>query len=131
MTLGAGPAASPANTRNFQRITLWLIVSGVLGITGGLVESELRLCALDCRGWRSNMPDLGGGFFAARPRAIDHQRQSRARAEALHSTSPARDPKPRRSRSATTVNALKLRDIGLDSLGSQRPEHEQASDPPG
>jgi low temperature requirement protein LtrA len=35
--------ASPANTRNFQRITLWLIVSGVLWISGGLVEPVLRL----------------------------------------------------------------------------------------
>jgi low temperature requirement protein LtrA len=35
--------SSPANTRNFQRITLWLAVSGGFWIAGGLVAPELRL----------------------------------------------------------------------------------------
>jgi low temperature requirement protein LtrA len=35
--------SSPANTRNFQRITLWLIVSGGFWIAGGLLEPEPRL----------------------------------------------------------------------------------------
>jgi low temperature requirement protein LtrA len=42
-TLWALGTASPANTRNFQRITLWLTVSGVFWIAGGLAEPELRL----------------------------------------------------------------------------------------
>ena len=34
---------SPANYRNFQRITCWMIVSGVFWIAGGLVDGNLRL----------------------------------------------------------------------------------------
>jgi len=34
--------ASPVNTRNFQRISLWLIASGVFWIAGGLTAPELR-----------------------------------------------------------------------------------------
>lgn len=35
-------AASPANYRNFQRITIWLAVSAVFWIAGGLSEGNLR-----------------------------------------------------------------------------------------
>lgn len=34
---------SPQNYRNFQRITVWLIVSGVFWIAGGLTEGQERL----------------------------------------------------------------------------------------
>ncbi len=34
---------SPANRRNFQRITVWLSLAGVLWIAGGLVEQSARL----------------------------------------------------------------------------------------
>jgi low temperature requirement protein LtrA len=34
---------SPANHRNFQRITMWLVASGVLWILGGFAEGETRL----------------------------------------------------------------------------------------
>lgn len=35
--------ASPINTRNFQRITSWLAVSGLFWIAGGIAEGEERL----------------------------------------------------------------------------------------
>jgi low temperature requirement protein LtrA len=35
--------SSPANTRNFQRITLWFVASGAFWIVGGLAEPEPRL----------------------------------------------------------------------------------------
>ncbi|WNJ90803.1 low temperature requirement protein A [Bosea sp. 685] len=35
-------AHSPANFRNFQRITLWLSLSGLFWVTGGLAHSEMR-----------------------------------------------------------------------------------------
>jgi low temperature requirement protein LtrA len=41
--LWAVGAHSPANLRNFQRITSWLVVSGVLWIAGGFVHGDLRL----------------------------------------------------------------------------------------
>lgn len=34
---------SPANHRNFVRITSWLVLSGILWITGALVEGEMRI----------------------------------------------------------------------------------------
>ncbi len=34
--------ASPANYRNFQRITIWLVCSGIFWIAGGLSEGPLR-----------------------------------------------------------------------------------------
>jgi hypothetical protein len=34
---------SPANHRNFQRITVWFVVSAVLWIVGGLAAGEMRL----------------------------------------------------------------------------------------
>jgi low temperature requirement protein LtrA len=34
---------NPANTRNFQRITLWLIVSGAFWVAGGLADEATRL----------------------------------------------------------------------------------------
>lgn len=34
---------SPGNYRNFQRISLWLALSGVLWLAGGLAEGELRI----------------------------------------------------------------------------------------
>jgi low temperature requirement protein LtrA len=34
---------SPGNFRNFQRISIWLTVSGAVWIAGGLAEGELRL----------------------------------------------------------------------------------------
>jgi len=34
---------SPANHRNFVRITSWLVLSGVFWITGALVEGEIRI----------------------------------------------------------------------------------------
>jgi low temperature requirement protein LtrA len=35
--------ANPANTRNFQRITLWLVASGILWIAGGFCADGARL----------------------------------------------------------------------------------------
>lgn len=35
--------ASPSNTRNFQRITSWLALSGLFWIAGGIAEHEARL----------------------------------------------------------------------------------------
>jgi len=40
-TLWALGDAAPANTRNFQRITVWLVLSGVLWLTGGWL-ADLR-----------------------------------------------------------------------------------------
>lgn len=34
--------AAPVNTRNFQRITVWLVISGVLWLTGGWLDGQLR-----------------------------------------------------------------------------------------
>ena len=42
-TLWALGPHSPANRRNFQRITSWLVLSGVLWIAGGCVPRDLRL----------------------------------------------------------------------------------------
>jgi low temperature requirement protein LtrA len=41
-TLWALGDAAPANTRNFQRITVWLITSGVLWLAGGWLDGPLR-----------------------------------------------------------------------------------------
>lgn len=41
-TMASLRAASPANYRNFQRITIWLAVSAVFWIAGGLSEGNLR-----------------------------------------------------------------------------------------
>ena len=41
-TLWALGDAAPANTRNFQRITLWLVTSGVLWLAGGWQDGPLR-----------------------------------------------------------------------------------------
>jgi low temperature requirement protein LtrA len=41
-TLWAIGDASPSNTRNFQRITAWLVGSGVFWIAGGLLDGETR-----------------------------------------------------------------------------------------
>jgi low temperature requirement protein LtrA len=41
-TLWALGDASPANTRNFQRIAVWLVTSGVLWLSGGWLGGELR-----------------------------------------------------------------------------------------
>ncbi|MDX2203074.1 MAG: low temperature requirement protein A [Hyphomicrobiaceae bacterium] len=41
-TLWAVRAASPVNYRNFQRITAWLALSGVLWLAGGLLQGEAR-----------------------------------------------------------------------------------------
>jgi low temperature requirement protein LtrA len=35
--------STPANTRNFQRITLWLVASGVLWIAGGWADPDTRI----------------------------------------------------------------------------------------
>jgi low temperature requirement protein LtrA len=42
-TLWAIGDASPANTRNFQRITTWLVGSGLFWIAGGMLEHDARL----------------------------------------------------------------------------------------
>jgi low temperature requirement protein LtrA len=34
--------AAPANTRNFQRITVWLVISGVLWLLGGWLDGQWR-----------------------------------------------------------------------------------------
>jgi low temperature requirement protein LtrA len=41
-TLWALGDAAPANTRNFQRITVWLVISGLLWLTGGWLDGQLR-----------------------------------------------------------------------------------------
>jgi low temperature requirement protein LtrA len=41
-TLWALGDAAPANTRNFQRITVWLVTSGVLWLAGGWLDGPLR-----------------------------------------------------------------------------------------
>ena len=41
-TLWALGNAAPANTRNFQRITVWLVISGSLWLTGGWLDGQLR-----------------------------------------------------------------------------------------
>jgi low temperature requirement protein LtrA len=41
-TLWALGDAAPANTRNFQRITVWLVTSGVLWLVGGWLDGPLR-----------------------------------------------------------------------------------------
>ena len=41
-TLWALGDAAPANTRNFQRITVWLVTSGVLWLAGGWQDGSLR-----------------------------------------------------------------------------------------
>src|SRR5262249_10332092 len=41
-TMASLKDASPANYRNFQRITIWLSVSAVFWIAGGLAEGNLR-----------------------------------------------------------------------------------------
>jgi low temperature requirement protein LtrA len=35
-------SAAPANTRNFQRITVWLVTSGLLWLAGGWLDGALR-----------------------------------------------------------------------------------------
>jgi len=41
-TLWALGDAAPANTRNFQRITVWLVTSGVLWLAGGWLDGQWR-----------------------------------------------------------------------------------------
>ncbi|MCO5090169.1 low temperature requirement protein A [Bosea sp. (in: a-proteobacteria)] len=83
-TMASLKGASPANYRNFQRITIWLCISGLFWIAGGLSEGPLRfglwLTALGIEyagpalGFRvaglgrstTNDWDVEGGHFAER-----------------------------------------------------------------
>ena len=59
--VGALRRHSPANFRNFQRITSWLALSGVLWIAGGLAHGETRFALWIIATARASIAGSGSG----------------------------------------------------------------------